>query len=246
MAKLALIDPFETPETLPSTTPPPPDIALPEVTDHDEDTTSVYRSPNDAYSYSPPRPQLPRRSYLPLPPSPLGLSNYDILDVEDDYDSYAHFETHGESDMDDPRCPANTSTSMTSILSTAGTGVNDAPKKLSRMLFCGSNLLDSDEPVVGNDDGVDEGIDGIWPNLSIKHGSLGSLLPASSSPNFSAPCDTATEATRPSSPNFATTLLAESIRGRSTGLRSGRGGVFNEEVECDFVQEGDRQRSFMS
>ncbi|KAI9678643.1 MAG: hypothetical protein M1817_005700 [Caeruleum heppii] len=29
--------------------------------------------------------QIPRRQYLPLPPSPLGLSNYDALDLEDDW-----------------------------------------------------------------------------------------------------------------------------------------------------------------
>jgi hypothetical protein len=28
--------------------------------------------------------QIPRRAYLPLPPSPLGLSNYDALDLEDE------------------------------------------------------------------------------------------------------------------------------------------------------------------
>ena len=28
--------------------------------------------------------QIPRRHYLPLPPSPLGLSNYDALDLEDE------------------------------------------------------------------------------------------------------------------------------------------------------------------
>ncbi|KAI9803198.1 MAG: hypothetical protein M1825_001989 [Sarcosagium campestre] len=28
--------------------------------------------------------QVPRRQYIPLPPSPLGLSNYDALDLEDD------------------------------------------------------------------------------------------------------------------------------------------------------------------
>ncbi|KAF2762783.1 hypothetical protein EJ05DRAFT_471744 [Pseudovirgaria hyperparasitica] len=32
-----------------------------------------------------PSPQVPRRDYTPLPPSPLGLSNYDALDLEEDY-----------------------------------------------------------------------------------------------------------------------------------------------------------------
>jgi len=30
--------------------------------------------------------QFPRREYIPLPPSPLGLSNYDALDLDDDFD----------------------------------------------------------------------------------------------------------------------------------------------------------------
>lgn len=33
-----------------------------------------------------PSPHVPRRDYIPLPPSPLGLSNYDALDSEDDFD----------------------------------------------------------------------------------------------------------------------------------------------------------------
>jgi len=38
--------------------------------------------------------QIPRRQFIPLPPSPLGLSNYDILDMED--------ELHDECDEDGP------------------------------------------------------------------------------------------------------------------------------------------------
>jgi len=57
-----------------------------------------FRSPNETWSHSHslslslPRAQIPRRDYTPPPPSPLGMSNYDALDVEHDtFDPYAHF-----------------------------------------------------------------------------------------------------------------------------------------------------------
>lgn len=34
--------------------------------------------------------QVPRREYIPLPPSPLGLSNYDALDLEDEIPPEEH------------------------------------------------------------------------------------------------------------------------------------------------------------
>jgi len=43
--------------------------------------------------------QIPRRDYVPPPPSPLGLSNYDALDLEDDFhDSYNDEEGEGSGD----------------------------------------------------------------------------------------------------------------------------------------------------
>ena len=38
--------------------------------------------------------QIPRREYIPLPPSPLGLSNYDALDLEDEIHLEQHEEEH--------------------------------------------------------------------------------------------------------------------------------------------------------
>ncbi|KZM26585.1 uncharacterized protein EKO05_0005377 [Ascochyta rabiei] len=51
-------------------------------------------SPNAAYALSPPRIPSSSRTYEPLLPSPLGLFNYDALDVEDDTvsDTYAHLD----------------------------------------------------------------------------------------------------------------------------------------------------------
>lgn len=60
---------------------------------------SDYRSPNDAYAYSHARPRTARLSHVPLPPSPLGLSNYDALDLEDILDPYGHLDE--EYDMAD-------------------------------------------------------------------------------------------------------------------------------------------------
>jgi hypothetical protein len=81
-----------TPSRSPSGSPSPPLRAL------DASSPSEYRSPNDAYSYSPPwRAKSPLRSHLPLPPSPLGLSNYDAFDTDDDIpDPYAHLDEEFE------------------------------------------------------------------------------------------------------------------------------------------------------
>lgn len=58
-----------------------------------------FRSPNEIWSRSHslsvslPRAQIPRRDYTPPPPSPLGISNYDALDVEHDtFDPYARLD----------------------------------------------------------------------------------------------------------------------------------------------------------
>ncbi|KAF2786059.1 hypothetical protein K505DRAFT_188821, partial [Melanomma pulvis-pyrius CBS 109.77] len=137
---------------------------------HARPNTPVYQSPNDAYSYSPPKTQIPRRSYIPLPPSPLGLSNYDAFDIEDDL-SYAQYDDDEESDMDEPHSPsATTSASYTSTLP-AGTGSSEVRKTPPQMLFCDFNILDPEEPVMGDYDQVDEGANAIWPNPSAEESS---------------------------------------------------------------------------
>jgi hypothetical protein len=37
--------------------------------------------------YQSPTSVIPRRHYIPLPPSPLGMSNYDALDLEDEFEN---------------------------------------------------------------------------------------------------------------------------------------------------------------
>lgn len=66
---------------------------------HDAEDVGDHRSPNDAYAYSHAHPKSPRPTHLPLPPSPLGLSNYDALDLEDDMpDPYAHLDEDYEAE----------------------------------------------------------------------------------------------------------------------------------------------------
>ena len=103
------------PSTSPSTSR-SPSPTLPTLPRQTEDA-SEYRSPNEAYALSPPRAQGTRRDYLPLPPSPLGLSNYDAFDVDDDVpDPYSHLDDEDESvsyttDYDSPFSHSVTATS---------------------------------------------------------------------------------------------------------------------------------------
>lgn len=156
-----------------------------------EAETSTFQSPNDAYSSTPFRAQTPRRTYIPLPPSPLGLSNYDAFDLEDD--PYAHFDDEDEDDQYDqdvglhPASPsANTSSSFTS---TVDTGPSEATRTPPQMIYSDFSILDPGEPVIGDYDQVDEGADAIWPSaLGYAAASTDSSMSrlATCSPNFPA------------------------------------------------------------
>lgn len=67
--------------------------------DEEGSGNAEYQSPNDAYaSISTPKSPKSRkisRDHAPEHPSPLGLSNYDAFDLDDEYpDPYAHFDEH--------------------------------------------------------------------------------------------------------------------------------------------------------
>lgn len=175
--------------------------------DSEEVEAPTYQSPNEAYasSYDTPQAHAPRRPHLPLPPSPLGLSNYDAFDLEDDIpDPYAHLDDDDELDEQDedmpgigPRSPsANIAASYTSTLSTAPTGTADAINTPPQGVYADFNMLDPEEAVFGDYDQVDEGADAIWPNglapppapSMVQHIAV---LPASCSPNFTALLSTA-------------------------------------------------------
>jgi hypothetical protein len=95
------------PTTSPSNSPPTsrspsPTSPSPPLSDPVEHSHSDCRSPNEAYAYSLPSVHIPRKHYTPPPPSPLGLSNYDAFDSEDEIpDPYSHFD-----DIEDIEPPA--------------------------------------------------------------------------------------------------------------------------------------------
>ncbi|CAI6340977.1 unnamed protein product [Periconia digitata] len=110
--------------------------------------TTTYKSPNDAYFNQVPLQRSPRRSYLPLPPSPLGLSNYDAFDQEDDMpDPYAHLDEEYEA---------------TPTYTPPSPGAVSPPQTV----YSDFGVLDPDEPVLGDYDQVDEGACAIWPSTT--------------------------------------------------------------------------------
>jgi hypothetical protein len=86
--------PTGSPSSSPTTSrSPSPTSPSPPLLDPVEQSHSDCRSPNEAYAYSLPSIQIPRKHYTPPPPSPLGLSNYDAFDSEDDIpDPYSHLD----------------------------------------------------------------------------------------------------------------------------------------------------------
>lgn len=138
---------------------------------------STQRSPNDAYFYPQPGAQIPRKNYLPLPPSPLGLSNYDALDLEDEIpDRYADLDDDSDSplepdyDEDMPDVNITSPPSFAATLPTAGTGTIDSTasaKTPPKTIYSDFNILDPGDAVVGDYDGVDgvEGCEPVWPSI---------------------------------------------------------------------------------
>jgi hypothetical protein len=158
------------------------------------------RSPNDAYATSFPHPKtgVSRKTNFPLSPSPLGLSNYDAFDMEDDIpDPYSHFD-YDDVDEDPSDVgkengyrlntpPVQDDASVPHVwISPALTASKTPPQ----VFYSDFSILDPGEPVVGDYDQIDEGL---WPNVLIagpqpptpasKDAVMG---PSSSSPNFPA------------------------------------------------------------
>ncbi|KAF2873817.1 hypothetical protein BDV95DRAFT_567814 [Massariosphaeria phaeospora] len=251
---------------------PSPSPPSPPLDGHTADNTSEYRSPNEAYSYVPPRAQLPRRSHLPLPPSPLGLSNYDALDLEDEIsDPYSHLDDDEEEEVAlypedelDPSTSALSSASCTSTLATVATDTSRHVKTPPRTLYSDFSLLDPGEPVVGDFDQVDEGADPIWPNpldsenaaqpCPISSPDFPALFATSTedavpmSPNFSTPILPSTEDLVPRSPNFVPFIIPEDL-GNGMQAKQGLGTATRpqplEKKDVDLEQERNRQRNLM-
>ncbi|CAE7022869.1 hypothetical protein PTTW11_03496 [Pyrenophora teres f. teres] len=171
------------------------------------ETSKVFRSPNETWSRSHslplvlPRAQIPIRDYTPPPPSPLGISNYDALDVEHNtFNPYAHLDDEDEDlpspfgDEDDDAVSFLMSTHPSSV---AHTSISDTASLFSEFL---------DPPVGKRDWG--EGEDG-WGSIISAAIPVVTTLPSTS---------TATKRTDSfaTSPNFRPTIPLEQVSEQHT------------------------------
>jgi hypothetical protein len=164
-----------------------------------------FRSPNEAWvpTTTPTKGHATRRDYHPLPPSPLGISNYDAFDMdEDEVDPYAHLDEEDEplpspfDDEDDETVPFSPS-AATNAPSTVHTGTTHA---VNMYLDC--NMLGYDL--------VDDEADTSWPNVFSASRSVPKRTDSfATSPNFrpsipkkSVSPEMAAATTTPASPNF--------------------------------------------
>ncbi|KAK7192257.1 hypothetical protein DPSP01_012695 [Paraphaeosphaeria sporulosa] len=197
----------------------------------DINDASEYRSPNDAYAYSSIFSKPPRPAHLPLPPSPLGLSNYDALDLEDEIpDPYAHLDEEYEA-AEHEECEVDMSYPLDTPFSFQPTHVD-------------VNVLDPGERVIGDYDQVEEGADAIWPAARQTHSrSTDAELPSSSSPNFTATPNAVAQSHHASSslsptsssPNFAGLCIT----------RDAAGHKFQAKHAIDIEKERERQKALM-
>jgi hypothetical protein len=180
-----------------------------------EEPASDYRSPNEAYAYSLSPAQTPRRDYLPLPPSPLGLSNYDAFDADEnvsdpyscfddeDEDLSIHFFNEEEDADNVPFSPSAVTATSSSTMQTSVSQVLKTPQNVQSDL----NVLDHGEPVFGDYDQVEDGADAIWPCVPPKE--VDAATTGSTSPDFNALFATAPAKRTDSfatSPNFRPTI----------------------------------------
>lgn len=195
----------------PSPTPPSPPLS-----GRRDGLNSDYRSPNEAYAHLLPAAQIPRRDYMPLPPSPLGLSNYDAFDADDDVrDLYSRFDEDdddnedvhvhmfGNDDHTDdvPFTPSVVTATTSSTLQTAVSHVPDTPLPPMQLDM---DILDHGEPVIGDYDQVEQGAEAVWPSVSSSELTAPPTI-GSTSPNFVALLATAPSKRADSfatSPNF--------------------------------------------
>ncbi|KAH9871496.1 hypothetical protein IAQ61_005675 [Plenodomus lingam] len=180
-------------------------------------STPTYRSPNAAYAFSPQRAQASCRDHSPLPPSPLGLSNYDAFDREggpnrynrfdDDDDELQFLIPYNDDDGDDDDVPFSPSAATSTSITMAAKSTDQAIP--SPLLPLSPNLkpLDPNDSVFGAYDRVDDSVDETWPTIISppQVQPLPALSPGSTSPNFPsvlAPAQTGASWTR-STDSFA-------------------------------------------
>jgi hypothetical protein len=157
-----------------------------------DDQISHYRSPNEDYAYPLPRAQVPRRDYQPLPPSPLGISNYDDLDADEDIpDHYSRFDEEDEDlsmhvffeDDDSDSVPFSPSAITSASSSTMQTRASQGLNTPLPTVHAEANILGHSEPVFGDYDQIDDGADTPWPSGLLKE--VTTSTTGSTSPNFS-------------------------------------------------------------
>ncbi|KAG9191125.1 hypothetical protein G6011_09213 [Alternaria panax] len=197
----------------PSSRSPSPTSSSPTTRDS-PDETAVFRSPNEAWAHSA-RDTTPRRDYLPMPPSPLGISNYDAFDTNgDSFDLYAHLDDEDEpipnpyDDDAEDDVPFSPSAVTTGSSTTSYTGTTNAS------IFSHLIGLDHSESVFGDYDQVEDGTDPIWPSAPT-HDSP-TPTPTSTSPDVSALFATCLVAPKRTdsfamSPNFRPRMPTQSV-----------------------------------
>lgn len=177
---------------------PSPNPPSPPLSGRRDGQVSEYRSPNEAYAHLLPTAQIPRREYIPLPPSPLGLSNYDAFDTDDDvHDRYAQFDEEDEDGDDgssiqlfgqeeDPNdVPFTPSVVTATSPSTLQTTVSHLPNTPLPPMQLDMDILDHGEPVIGDYDQVEQGAEAVWPSVSSSELATPPTV-GSTSPNFAA------------------------------------------------------------
>jgi hypothetical protein len=188
----------------------------------DVDSEREYRSPNDAYASGFSKP--PRPAHLPLPPSPLGLSNYDAFDLEDDIpDPYAHLDEEYEAEVEQEEYELEGAYSLEPPFPCDIVGPLQPPFQQSHPHV---DVLDPEEPVMGDYDQVEEGADAIWPAVRQTYDRNTDAEPpsSSSSPTFTSLLGTmtpiaVTQSLSPtsSSPNFAGLYVTRDANTRCRG-----------------------------
>lgn len=203
----------------PSTSPSASRSPSPTWTSPDEAT--AFCSPNQAWAAasSPAKAHAPRRDYLPLPPSPLGISNYDAFDTEEPVmDLYADLDDQDEplpspfDDQDeDEEVPFSPSAVMAHAPTTVRGGTTHATNEYSSYSVLDYRHINQ--------------VDGFWPDTTPDMSTLmvsGHSAPKrtdsfATSPNFG-PCmlkkapfpgTGAGTTAGPASPNFGPLALAE-------------------------------------
>ncbi|KAJ4355397.1 uncharacterized protein N0V89_003413 [Didymosphaeria variabile] len=214
----------------------------------DEDGAREYRSPNDAYADYNALSKLPRPVHLPLPPSPLGLSNYDALDLEDEIpDPYSHLdeeyeaEEQEEAGLENPFAPC------------FPFPCDDVDtRRASQQSHGNASILEPEEPAVAGYDQVEEGSDVLWPTSRQNHDrSADTEPPSSSSPDFQAPSANAFSDAIPQSPNTSSLLGPTSSSPNFAGLYvtsdvEERKVNANHAIEMEKEKERQRRLMFMS